>query len=71
MWMLRWLIISAISFCPHSWIYCVPEFNSHGMIYVSQQLCEVGDIIISILQVRKQKHIESYQVAQGHIYYTW
>lgn len=48
--MLHYLIISAISFCPHPWIYCVPAFNSHGMIYFLQQLYEVHDIIICILQ---------------------
>ena len=67
MWMLHYLIISAISFCPHPWIYFVPAFNSHGMIYFLQQLYEVGDIIICILQVRKQMHIKSYQTAQDQI----
>ena len=42
--MLHCLIISAISLCPHPWIYCVPSFNCHCMIYFSQQLCEVSDI---------------------------
>lgn len=58
MWMLHCLIISAICFCPHVSIYYVPIFLSHCMIHFSQQLYEVGGIIVSILQVRKQKHTE-------------